>query len=96
MLRNFNRRRKESTNIISIEDVKKYRVDPTVFWSRFKHLFPGLSRLWRRVAVVAAASADVGRVFSIAGWITSARRWNLSDESVRAIILNHMWSGLLF
>ena len=53
--------------------------------------FPLLARLWRQIASIAGASADVERVFSISGWVTSARRWRLSPQSCRAIVLQHFW-----
>ena len=78
-------------------DLAIWKKDPTVFWSMNKQPCPLLSRLWRRVRSIKAASASAERVFSVGGFITSGRRWNLSADSIKNIVLLNQWtkSGLL-
>jgi len=69
----------------------KWRDDPTSFWSSKKQHFPLLSRVWRRIGSVKGTSSGSERIFSLGGFILMARRWNLSPESLEAIVLQHNW-----
>ena len=79
------------------EQLSCWKDDPTSFWCANKGTFKILSRVWRRLGTIKAASAGAERVFSVGGFITMARRWNMTAESLAAIVMQHNWvkSGLI-
>ena len=73
------------------EELKIWKKDPSLFWAVNKKEFPILSRLWRRIGSVKAASAGAERIFSLSGFLLSARRWNMDPETLTCIVLLHNW-----
>lgn len=73
------------------DELRIWKEDPTSFWCANKHKFKLLSRVWRRLGTIKAASAGAERIFSIGGFITMARRWNMSPESLACIVMQHNW-----
>ena len=74
-----------------------WKEDPSTFWCSNKHKFKLLSRVWRRLGTIKAASAAAERIFSVGGFITMARRWNMTAESLACIVMQHNWlkAGLI-
>ena len=53
--------------------------------------FPLLSHVWRRVGTIKGPSASAERIFSLAGFLISGRRWNMDAETLNCIVLQHNW-----
>ena len=75
-------------------ELKQWKKDPSLFWCANKKRFKILSRLWRRIGTVKAASAGAERMFSLSGFVLSGRRWNLNPTSVMNVCLQHQWINL--
>jgi len=73
------------------EKLELWKKDPTIFWVKNKEEFPLLSRLWRRVGTIKASSASAERVFSLGGFLLTARRWNMKPETLTSIVMLHQW-----
>ena len=72
-------------------ELKEWLDDPTTFWAPNRKKFPLLSHVWRRIGAIKGASASAERIFSLAGFLISARRWNMDSESLNCIVLQHNW-----
>ena len=55
------------------EKTEFYRNNPTGFRCEYKKQFPYLRRVWRRIAVQSVSSAEIERLFSVAGFVQEAR-----------------------
>ena len=69
--------------------LKDWIDDPTSFWAHNREKFPLLSHVWRRVGTIKGASASAERIFSLAGFLISGRRWNTDAETLNCIVLQH-------
>ena len=74
------------------KELKQWKKNPSLFWCANKREFPLLAHLWRRIGPIKGSSSAAERIFSLAGFILMARRWNMKPASVNAIVLQHNWN----
>ena len=73
------------------KEQEKFGEYPEQYWCHNKHTFPYLSRVFRQIAPVPATSCEVERGWSLAGFIVGSRRYRMNPESIRVIVLQHIW-----
>ena len=61
------------------------------WWKLNESLFPTLARLARIVLACPGSTAEVERVFSLAGWFVSNRRARLNGTTLGLLVTSHAW-----
>ena len=57
-------------------------------------LFKPLALMYYKLAGVLPSEGIVESLFSLSGFVLDGRRYNLNDDSVKSIVLLHMWQNL--
>ena len=60
------------------------------FWEKNKALFPRLYAMTRKIFCAPASTAGVERLFSVAGYLLSNRRTNLTDSNFDKLLFGHV------
>ena len=60
------------------------------FWEKNKALFPRLYAMTRKIFCAPASTAGVERLFSVAGYLLSNRRTNLTDRNFDKLLFGHV------
>ena len=60
------------------------------FWEKNKALFPRLYAMTRKIFCAPASIAGVERLFSVAGYLLSNRRTNVTDSNFDKLLFGHV------
>ena len=74
------------------ESLELWFEDPSPFWNSRKKKFKVMSRVYRHYGCIKAGSCGSERQNSLAGHLQGGRKWNKDPKTLRALVLQHLWS----